>query len=48
MVGTPVTIQGFQVGTIDQVSLLLEIKMLPSVFVLKKNMNFQKIVSQSL
>ena len=46
MVGTPVTIQGFQVGTIDQVSLLQEIKMLPSVFVSKKNMNFQKIVSQ--
>ena len=42
MVGTPVTIQGFQVGTIDQVSLLLGNKDIAVRFRVEKKYEFSK------
>lgn len=46
IVGTPVTIQGFQVGTIDEVLLLAGNKDIAVRFQVKKNMNFLRIVLQ--
>ncbi|GIR82136.1 MAG: hypothetical protein CM15mP83_8620 [Flavobacteriaceae bacterium] len=40
--GTPVTIQGFQVGTIDEVSLLSDNQRIVVRFRVEKSMNFRK------